>query len=61
MSVFFQLFLLDTGFSDLCCHEVIFHSRKQHFFLTNVTLDSARQKDPKETMAKVGTLRKSWG
>ncbi|KFV95761.1 BTB/POZ domain-containing protein KCTD19, partial [Fulmarus glacialis] len=37
-------------------HEEIFYARKCHFFLTDVILDSIRQKDPKEITAKVGTL-----
>ncbi|KAM7101345.1 LOW QUALITY PROTEIN: BTB/POZ domain-containing protein KCTD19 [Ciconia maguari] len=37
-------------------HEEIFYARKCHFFLTDVILDSVRQKDPKEITAKVGTL-----
>ncbi|OPJ78072.1 BTB/POZ domain-containing protein KCTD19 [Patagioenas fasciata monilis] len=37
-------------------HEEIFYARKCHFFLTDVILDSLRQKDPKEITAKVGTL-----
>ncbi|NXV91582.1 KCD19 protein, partial [Calonectris borealis] len=36
--------------------EEIFYARKCHFFLTDVILDSIRQKDPKEITAKVGTL-----
>ncbi|NXW83029.1 KCD19 protein, partial [Alopecoenas beccarii] len=39
-------------------HEEIFYARKCHFFLTDVILDSLRQKDPKEITAKVGTLVK---
>ncbi|KAK2530032.1 hypothetical protein Q9233_006417 [Columba guinea] len=43
-------------------HEEIFYTRKCHFFLTDVILDSVRQKDPKEITAKVGTLVNSvWG
>ncbi|KFR02989.1 BTB/POZ domain-containing protein KCTD19, partial [Nipponia nippon] len=37
-------------------HEEIFYTRKCHFFLTDVILDSVRQKDPKEITARVGTL-----
>ncbi|NXX59877.1 KCD19 protein, partial [Scopus umbretta] len=37
-------------------HEEIFYARKCHFFLTDVILNSVRQKDPKEITAKVGTL-----
>ncbi|XP_009328648.1 PREDICTED: BTB/POZ domain-containing protein KCTD19 [Pygoscelis adeliae] len=37
-------------------HEEIFYARKCHFFLTDVILDSVRQKDPKEITARVGTL-----
>ncbi|XP_054696967.1 BTB/POZ domain-containing protein KCTD19 [Grus americana] len=37
-------------------HEEIFYARKCHFFLTDVILDSVRQKDPEEITAKVGTL-----
>ncbi|KFO13039.1 BTB/POZ domain-containing protein KCTD19, partial [Balearica regulorum gibbericeps] len=37
-------------------HEEMFYARKCHFFLTDVILDSVRQKDPKEITAKVGTL-----
>ncbi|NXR02916.1 KCD19 protein, partial [Sagittarius serpentarius] len=36
--------------------EEIFYARKCHFFLTDVILDSVRQKDPKEITTKVGTL-----
>uniref|UniRef100_A0A8C9GE35 Potassium channel tetramerization domain containing 19 n=1 Tax=Pavo cristatus TaxID=9049 RepID=A0A8C9GE35_PAVCR len=37
-------------------HEEMFYARKCHFFLTDVILDSIRQKDPKEITAKVMTL-----
>ncbi|XP_035754698.1 BTB/POZ domain-containing protein KCTD19 [Egretta garzetta] len=37
-------------------HEEIFYARKCHFFLTDVILDSIRQKDPKEITARVGSL-----
>ncbi|NXK56082.1 KCD19 protein, partial [Chauna torquata] len=37
-------------------HEEIFYARKCHFFLTDVILDSIRQKDPKEITAKITTL-----
>ncbi|NXU31870.1 KCD19 protein, partial [Thalassarche chlororhynchos] len=37
-------------------HEEIFYARKCHFFLTDVILDSIKQKDPKEITAKVGML-----
>ncbi|PKK18691.1 potassium channel tetramerization domain containing 19 [Columba livia] len=37
-------------------HEEIFCARKCHFVLTDVILDSVRQKDPKKITAKVGTL-----
>ncbi|XP_050760239.1 BTB/POZ domain-containing protein KCTD19 [Gymnogyps californianus] len=37
-------------------HEEMFYARKCHFFLTDVIVDSVRQKDPKEITAKVGTL-----
>ncbi|XP_044289868.1 BTB/POZ domain-containing protein KCTD19 [Varanus komodoensis] len=41
--------------------EEIFYARKCHCFLTDVILDSIRQKDPKETTAKVELLvRKLW-
>ncbi|KAM9289555.1 LOW QUALITY PROTEIN: BTB/POZ domain-containing protein KCTD19 [Morus bassanus] len=36
--------------------EEIFYARECHFFLTDVILDSVRQKDPKEITAKVRTL-----
>ncbi|XP_042653259.1 BTB/POZ domain-containing protein KCTD19 [Tyto alba] len=36
--------------------EEIFYARKCHFFLTDVILDSVRQKDPREITAKLGTL-----
>ncbi|XP_068549808.1 BTB/POZ domain-containing protein KCTD19 [Anas acuta] len=36
--------------------EEIFYARKCHFFLTDVILDSIRQKDPKEITAKIMTL-----
>ncbi|KAM6118223.1 LOW QUALITY PROTEIN: BTB/POZ domain-containing protein KCTD19 [Pterocles gutturalis] len=37
-------------------HEEIFYARKCHFFLTNVILDSVRQKDPREITAKLRAL-----
>ncbi|NXT25795.1 KCD19 protein, partial [Syrrhaptes paradoxus] len=37
-------------------HEEIFYARKCHFFLTDVILDSVRQKDPREITAKLGAL-----
>uniref|UniRef100_G1MTE5 Uncharacterized protein n=1 Tax=Meleagris gallopavo TaxID=9103 RepID=G1MTE5_MELGA len=37
-------------------HEEMFYARRCHFFLTDVILDSIRQKDPKEITAKVMTL-----
>lgn len=55
--VFFELFLVDIVF--LCfslSREEIFYARKCHFFLTDVILDSIRQKDPKEITAKIMTL-----
>ncbi|XP_035192337.1 BTB/POZ domain-containing protein KCTD19 isoform X2 [Oxyura jamaicensis] len=36
--------------------EEIFYARKCHFFLTDVILDSIRQKDPKQITAKIVTL-----
>ncbi|KAK0675590.1 KCD19 protein, partial [Pygoscelis papua] len=47
----------DTVFASFALsHEEIFYARKCHFFLTDVILDSVRQKDPKEITARVGTL-----
>ncbi|NXL83588.1 KCD19 protein, partial [Alectura lathami] len=37
-------------------HEEIFYARKCHIFLTDVILDSIRQKDPREITAQVATL-----
>ncbi|XP_021264547.1 BTB/POZ domain-containing protein KCTD19 isoform X2 [Numida meleagris] len=37
-------------------HEEMFYARKCHFFLTDVILDSIRQKDPKEITAKITAL-----
>ena len=55
--VFFQLFPVDVVFLTFALsHEEMFYARKCHFFLTDVIVDSVRQKDPKEITAKVGTL-----
>lgn len=55
--VFFPLFLVGIVFITFALsHKEIFYARKCHFFLTDVILDSVRQKDPKEITAKVGTL-----
>ncbi|XP_064375579.1 BTB/POZ domain-containing protein KCTD19 [Dromaius novaehollandiae] len=54
---FFELFLVDTVFlSFALSHEEIFYARKCHCFLTDVILNSVKQKDPKEITAKVVTL-----
>uniref|UniRef100_A0A8D2Q555 Potassium channel tetramerization domain containing 19 n=1 Tax=Varanus komodoensis TaxID=61221 RepID=A0A8D2Q555_VARKO len=54
--------LLDIVFLSFpLSQEEIFYARKCHCFLTDVILDSIRQKDPKETTAKVELLvRKLW-
>lgn len=55
--VFFPLFLVGIVFLTFALsHKEIFYARKCHFFLTDVILDSVRQKDPKEITAKFGTL-----
>lgn len=55
--VFFELFLVDIVFLRFSLsREEIFYARKCHFFLTDVILDSIRQKDPKEITAKIMTL-----
>ncbi|NXE84090.1 KCD19 protein, partial [Cochlearius cochlearius] len=47
----------DTVFvSFALSHEEIFYARNCHFFLTDVILDSVRQKDPKEITARVRSL-----
>uniref|UniRef100_A0A8C4UQV8 BTB/POZ domain-containing protein KCTD19 n=1 Tax=Falco tinnunculus TaxID=100819 RepID=A0A8C4UQV8_FALTI len=37
-------------------HEEMFYARQCHFFLTDVILDSVRQRDPKAITAKIGSL-----
>uniref|UniRef100_A0A669R4P0 Potassium channel tetramerization domain containing 19 n=1 Tax=Phasianus colchicus TaxID=9054 RepID=A0A669R4P0_PHACC len=54
---FVDVFLADTIFLRFALsHEEMFYARKCHFFLTDVILDSIKQKDPKEITAKVMTL-----
>lgn len=54
---FVDVFLADTIFLRFALsHEEIFYARQCHFFLTDVILDSIRQKDPREITAKVMTL-----
>nr|XP_013798154.1 PREDICTED: BTB/POZ domain-containing protein KCTD19 [Apteryx mantelli mantelli] len=52
-----QALAKDTVFlSFALSHEEIFYARKCHCFLTDVILNSVKQKDPKEITAKVVTL-----